>query len=83
MGLTADGASVNRKLIKLHSDARKLTHKTTNIFSYNGRPLFFFCDPLHLLKTTRNCWASENRNLWVKNAFININYNAYFRTMVM
>ena len=31
----------------------------------NGRDLFFFSDPPHLLKTTRNCWANKRRQLWV------------------
>lgn len=68
MGLTADGASVNRKLIKLHSDVKKIIYKTVNPFSDDRRSFLFFSDPPHLLKTTRNCWNSKHRTLWVKNS---------------
>ena len=65
MGATFDGAAVNRRLVKLHSPEKTLIHKVQNVYAANGRPLFFFSDPPHLLKTTRNCWASKCRTLWV------------------
>ena len=63
MRLTADGASVNRKLIKLHSDVKKLIHKIVNPFCDDNRSFFFFSDPPHLIKTARNCWSSKHRTL--------------------
>ena len=63
LGLTCDGASVNRRMLKLHGDSH--THKTVNIFSNDDQSLLFFIDPPHLLKTIRNGFANPNRNLWV------------------
>ena len=61
-----DGASNNRRMIKLHSSKSALTYKVNNIHANDSeRDLFFFSDPPHLLKTTRNCWASKCRFLWV------------------
>ena len=65
MGATFDGASVNRRLVKLHNYEKKLVHKVTNPHSADRRDFFFFSDPPHLIKTTRNCWASKARSLWV------------------
>ena len=64
LGATFDGASVNRRLVKLHT-SKTVLHKVRNVYPTDGRDLLFFSDPPHLLKTTRNCWASKNRNLWV------------------
>lgn len=64
MGCTADGASVNRKLIKLHDDTQQFVYKN-NPCTMDNREFFFFSDPPHLLKTTQNCIASEARCLWV------------------
>uniref|UniRef100_A0A1X7SX00 Transposable element P transposase n=1 Tax=Amphimedon queenslandica TaxID=400682 RepID=A0A1X7SX00_AMPQE len=65
LGSTSDGASINRRLIRLHSERRYLIHKTLNPYvTDNTRCFFFFSDPPHLLKTVRNCWASPTRNLW-------------------
>ena len=63
IGITADGASINRKLFRLHSPTEALVYKTTNV--YTRREVFFFSDPPHLLKTIRNAFANPNRNLWV------------------
>ena len=63
IGITADGASTNRKLFRLHSPTEALVYKTTNM--YTRREVFFFSDPPHLLKTIRNAFANPNRNLWV------------------
>ena len=57
MGVTADGASVNRRLIRLHNPERKLVHKTDNPF-VTSRPFLFICDPPHLIKTIRNKFSS-------------------------
>ena len=64
-----DGATNNRRMIKLHSSKSALTYKVKNIHANDGaRDLFFFSDPPHLLKTARNCWASKCRFLWVSKA---------------
>ncbi len=60
---TADGSSVNRKLFKLHGDGKHMVHKVVNPFAADNREIFFFSDPPHLLKTTRNCMVSTARNL--------------------
>ena len=65
LGVTFDGAAVNRKLIKLHQSIGDSIHKVQNPYASDKRYLFFFSDPPHLIKTVRNCWASKNRTLWV------------------
>lgn len=65
---TLDGATNNRRMIRLHNEA-PLTYKVRNIHANDGkRDLFFFSDPPHLMKTARNCWASKCRFLWVSRA---------------
>ena len=58
--VTADGASPNRKFIKLHydpKDSSSFLHKTKNPYSEDDRWFFFIVDPPHLIKTVRNCWS--------------------------
>lgn len=67
--LTADGASCNRKFIKMHGK-KKGVYKTPNIYSNDGRYIYIFVDVPHLLKTTRNCFSNSfghtrTRALWV------------------
>lgn len=50
MGLTCDGASVNRRLFKLHQTGKEFVHKVVNPFA-TERFVYFFSDPPHLLKT--------------------------------
>ena len=59
LATTCDGASCNRKFMKLHGEAAELVHKTENPYSNEPRPLFFISDAPHLIKTTRNCWANS------------------------
>lgn len=67
LALSCDGASPNRRLWSLHSDKKKeLLYKVPNVFAKDGRDLYFISDPPHLLKTIRNSWSSNNRNLWVR-----------------
>ena len=40
-----------------------------NPFTSEDRPMFFLSNPPHLMKTTRNCWVSQKRNLWVSNIY--------------
>lgn len=65
MCATFDGASVNRRLVKLHDSSVKLLYKTPNYFAEDERDLYFISDVPHLIKTVRNCWHSKKRNLWV------------------
>ena len=57
---------MNRCLVSIHDRSAQLLYKTKNIYAAEERDIFFL-DPLHLMKTTRNCWASDSRNLWVRN----------------
>ena len=77
-GATFDGASVNQKLVRLHSRNKKLVHQILNPFSIDARQFFFFFDPPHLIKTTRNCWASKARTLWVNIAILRVLNYALF-----
>ena len=63
LAATADGASTNRRLIKLHSNkSGEVVYKVVNPHSRDRRYLYFFADPTHLLKTVRNTWANSKRN---------------------
>ena len=49
--LTSDGASSNRKFYNLHQNKRgELVYKTPNIFSNDGRFIYFFVEHLIYLK---------------------------------
>ena len=72
LATTCDGAASNRKFFGLHGKDGKLIYKTVNPFSDEPRPLFFFSDAPHLIKTVRNCWANSfahtnSITLWVSN----------------
>ncbi|KAL5515328.1 hypothetical protein EMCRGX_G000480 [Ephydatia muelleri] len=56
--ITADGATNNRRFFKLHDPSSPLVHKTENPFDPD-RFVYFFSDPPHLIKTTRNCWSKN------------------------
>ena len=64
LGVTADGVSVNRKVFQMHGSSPR-THKCINLYSSEGRYIYFFSDPPHLLKTIRNAMYNKNRKLWV------------------
>ena len=70
--VTADGASPNRKLFKMHQGlaSNKVVYKTLNPYSQDDREVYFMSDVPHLIKTTRNCWSNSfshknTRALWV------------------
>jgi hypothetical protein len=65
LAVTFDGSSINRRLLKITSK-EKIPFAVPNVFSQDERQLFFFSDVPHLLKTTRNCWSSPSRSLWVR-----------------
>ena len=66
VGATFDGASPNRRFVTIHTPFSSQTvvlHKVVNPYADDGREIF--SDPPHLIKTTRNCFASKARLLWV------------------
>ena len=64
MALTCDGASMNRRLFKLHQTGTQLVYKVINPVA-TERYVYFISGPPHLLKTVRNAWQSRKRHLWV------------------
>ncbi|CAB3992699.1 male-specific lethal 3 homolog isoform X1, partial [Paramuricea clavata] len=76
---TCDGASPHRTFYKYHiipgDTQTKILYKTPNPYADEQRPLFFICDPVHLLKTARNNWENSfwknktkklrNNNRWI------------------
>ena len=65
VAFACDGATPNRKFLKMHGNGSKLIYKTPNIYSdVPGGEIYFFADVPHLLKTTRNCWSNSFAHLW-------------------
>lgn len=68
---TSDGASPNRKFIRLHRPEgvpkETIVYKTKNLYADEERDIFFICDPPHLMKTTRNCWEKSHNNMNKRN----------------
>ncbi len=71
VGCVSDGATPNRKFYRLHGDGTVdgPCYFTDNLYR-EGELIYFFCDPPHLLKTTRNNfensgWHNHTRNLQV------------------
>ena len=63
MVLTCDGASVNRRMWKLHGDGEEVVYKVDNVFApETKRPIFFVSDPPHLLKMILNCLANKKKS---------------------
>ena len=82
--IICDGASSNRKMFRMHSSTGdENIFKTTNVYSEDQYPIYFICDPPHLLKTIRNCFASSTQNLWVSSFCVSIYdhllYSFYFK----
>lgn len=64
----SDGASPNTKFYRMHGPRDGLVYSTPHPAS--PHKLYFFCDPPHLMKTTRNNWENsgyhnKTRNLHV------------------
>ena len=57
LGVTCDGAKSNRKMFKMHGLTNGVPYKTKNYYSKTNDPIFFICDPPHVLKTLRNCFS--------------------------
>ena len=67
VGTTLDGYSAYRRFFRLMAaDTSDVKHKLQNPCAPN-REIFFFSDPLHLLKSVRNCFANPRRKLQVWN----------------
>ena len=76
---TCDGASPHRNFNRFHyppgAPKGTLIFKTNNVYATETRPIYFICDPVHLLKTTRNNWENSfwrnkarklrNNNMWM------------------
>lgn len=79
VGVTADGASSNRRFFRLHSlSTTTMPHCTNNPYAAEERNIFFFSDPPHLLKSARNAPESTKRNLYVSlpfSQFTHIHYS--------
>ena len=71
--------------MKMHNSAEKVTYKAKNIHANDGlRDIFFFSDPPHLVKTVRNCWASNCRFMWVNNMQIMVGIKSqYYITLLV
>ena len=63
LAVTSDGAKNNRKMFSMHVPSGQLPYKTTNIHKSTQNAIYFICDPPHVLKTIRNCFARGK--LWV------------------
>lgn len=66
LAITCDGASANRKMFRMHDKSNENVYKAVNYYSKERYPIFFICDPPHLLKTICNCFANSRRSLWVR-----------------
>ena len=73
LAVVSDGASANRKFYKLHRKIgdktdNEVTHCVVNLYAKH-RYIYFFADPPHLLKTSRNClhnsgFGLQSRLMW-------------------
>lgn len=77
---TSDGASSNRKFVKMHKDTdgnagKDVVYRAKNVYANEDRFLYFFADPPHLIKTARNCLANSgagknSRVMWNKGDYV-------------
>ena len=89
VAVTADGASHNRHFFRLccfKEDGTKspIPFVTKNPFAESERDVYFFCDPPHLIKTTRNCFSNSfahkmSRELKVYTIIITLYYYNHFK----
>ncbi|CAC5408448.1 THAP9 [Mytilus coruscus] len=58
--ITADGASPNRRFIKLHitDDQQTTVYRAINRLAADERYIYFVSDPPHLIQTARNCFSN-------------------------
>ena len=71
LAVTCDGASPNRKLLRMHFPMAKendinpdadVTYKTINLLSKKKQFIYFISDVPHLIKTARNCLPNSGSN---------------------
>ncbi|KAK3910767.1 Transposable element P transposase [Frankliniella fusca] len=70
--LTCDGASVNKKFFKMHTNldpTSRFIYKTQNIACGEDRPMFLITDPVHIVKSLRNNFSNsfshkKTREMW-------------------
>ncbi|XP_047142661.1 uncharacterized protein LOC124816953 [Hydra vulgaris] len=75
IAIAADGASPNRKFMRLHAwNTKKNTKDGVIYWTWNEfclqRKIFFICDVPHLIKTTRNNLENSHGNSLTKNLMI-------------
>ena len=88
IGATADGASTNRSLFRMHFHMLRpedinvdvdVVYRTLNIMADDEeRYLYFFSDSPHLMKTARNCLANSlagrcTRSMWNDGKYLSWN----------
>ena len=61
---TADGASSNRNIFRIHKAleckaGKDVVYRAKNIHAKKNRFISFFCDVSHLMKTARNCISNS------------------------
>ena len=54
-----DGTTSNRRLHHLLTNSQSDKHKVLNKYSEEKQYNYLICDPPHLIKTVRNCFASR------------------------
>ena len=69
IALTCDGLAANCRLFR-HDPGEKIVHKVFNPYTGDGRYIFFFSDPPHLINTAQNAWANKSHHLWVSYVYI-------------
>ena len=80
IGATADGASPNRIVFRMHKNldgdsGKEVIYRAKNIHAKDHRFNYFFADIPHLIKTARNCLANSGSNrasrfMWNSGFFI-------------
>ena len=66
---TCDGATPNRKFLKIDSKCQDRDYYTTNVFDQNKK-IYSFSDVTHLLKTTRNNIKNSHGNINSRNLMV-------------
>ena len=67
----SDGASPNGKFYQMYEEMKNtdddsLVYHTINLYA-PGQYIWFFADPPHLMKTTRNCIAHSGMSMYLFN----------------
>ena len=65
---TCDGATPNRRFLRINSNGQDRNYYTTNVFDHNRKN--YFSDFPHLLKTTRNNIENSHGNINSRNLMV-------------